>query len=594
MIKIKLEKGHISPLRNNYFNKLILLAVVTVLITGSLFIATPNVFAATTTTTIVTTAPAPKIIVPTPAIPDPVVPAPLTPVLNPITPAPIVPPVVSPVPVDPAPILPTPPKLPLPSPAPIVVGGGGGGTTLPVPVPPKVNSLKITTVVIPPTSVNVGQTIPFSFSSTNPNNDNLVWSVDWGNGAEGDACPNNPVVGTGKNTDFIPTHSWTTAGTYTVKVTVSNCKGGTDSTSFKIIVNPISGGGLSPITVVAPNGGEQWAQGSTETISWKTDLMILTCQGLKGVPCVGQTYDISYVLGGGTQSIATAVSGTSYNWAIPSNLSTGSYLIKVCQTGTTICDSSDASFSIVAPIIIGSGSPITVISPNGGEQWAEGTTQTISWKDTSPVSMICKVGVIPCGLVQKYDISDSLAGGTQVQSIAIGATGTLYTWVIPSSQTIGSYLIKVCKAGTTVCATSNSFDVVAAGTTGTPVPVYASGGGQLYPPSATSSPSSITTPKTNTANPSTTNTTAPVGQILGAEKFHFTLYLLMGVPYKMAAEINEVMELQKFLNSAGYYPGPIDGNFSATLKAAVVEFQIANGLFGDGIVGPLTRVVLNQ
>ncbi len=79
-----------------------------------------------------------------------------------------------------------------------------------------------------------------------------------------------------------------------------------------------------------------------------------------------------------------------------------------------------------------------------------------------------------------------------------------------------------------------------------------------------------------------------VGQVLGAEKFVFTLRLARN------SQGNEVMELQKFLNKAGYDCGIADGKFGPKTKAAVIKFQIANSLKGDGIVGPLTRSVLNK
>ena len=78
------------------------------------------------------------------------------------------------------------------------------------------------------------------------------------------------------------------------------------------------------------------------------------------------------------------------------------------------------------------------------------------------------------------------------------------------------------------------------------------------------------------------------GQVLGTEKFSFVLLL------KKGSLGNEVKELQKFLNANGYNCGIADGNFGIKTKTAIIKFQIANGLVGDGIVGPLTRVVLNK
>ncbi len=98
-------------------------------------------------------------------------------------------------------------------------------------------------------------------------------------------------------------------------------------------------------------------------------------------------------------------------------------------------------------------------------------------------------------------------------------------------------------------------------------------------------------------SPTITPPLAPVsGEVLGAEtvpKFIFTLFLKMGPPYS-AAVLNEVMELQKFLNAKGFECGLVDGKFGPKTKACVVRFQLVSGLKGDGIVGPLTRAVLNK
>lgn len=98
-----------------------------------------------------------------------------------------------------------------------------------------------------------------------------------------------------------------------------------------------------------------------------------------------------------------------------------------------------------------------------------------------------------------------------------------------------------------------------------------------------------TAPVTPVVVPVVAPVVAPVvGQVLGAESFVFTMRLALN------SQGNEVMELQKFLNKAGFDCGIVDGKFGPKTKAAVIKFQIANGLKGDGIVGPLTRAVLNK
>jgi peptidoglycan hydrolase-like protein with peptidoglycan-binding domain len=74
----------------------------------------------------------------------------------------------------------------------------------------------------------------------------------------------------------------------------------------------------------------------------------------------------------------------------------------------------------------------------------------------------------------------------------------------------------------------------------------------------------------------------------GTTGFTFTLKIQKG------SSGNEVLELQKFLNNAGYPCGTPDGKFGAKTKASLIKFQIANNLTGDGSVGAKTRAVLNK
>ncbi|MFA6353618.1 MAG: MBG domain-containing protein [Candidatus Paceibacterota bacterium] len=79
------------------------------------------------------------------------------------------------------------------------------------------------------------------------------------------------------------------------------------------------------------------------------------------------------------------------------------------------------------------------------------------------------------------------------------------------------------------------------------------------------------------------------GQVLGAKKFIFLKNMKIGSKLDP-----DVKELQSVLTTLGYYSGPIDGKFGPGTKAAVIKFQLANGLKGDGRVGALTRAVLNK
>ena len=65
----------------------------------------------------------------------------------------------------------------------------------------------------------------FRLGANDADNDDLVWNVDWGDPAMGSSvaysAPGNVHMGTGQNWNYNTSHTWTTAGTYTAKVNVS-------------------------------------------------------------------------------------------------------------------------------------------------------------------------------------------------------------------------------------------------------------------------------------------------------------------------------------------------------------------------------------
>lgn len=57
-------------------------------------------------------------------------------------------------------------------------------------------------------------------------------------------------------------------------------------------------------------------------------------------------------------------------------------------------------------------------------------------------------------------------------------------------------------------------------------------------------------------------------------------------------DLKTVIGVQQALKKIGFDPGPIDGANGPKTAAALRVFQIANGLKGDGLIGPLTRKAL--
>jgi autotransporter-associated beta strand protein len=101
------------------------------------------------------------------------------------------------------------------------MGAGGKDVTLtPINVPPVLTSATMAS----PNPAGAGQTITFSAPATDGNGDPLTYAWNFGDGSTSAAAS--------------PTHSYPTAGTYAVSVTVSDPFGGQVSGSVMVTVNP--------------------------------------------------------------------------------------------------------------------------------------------------------------------------------------------------------------------------------------------------------------------------------------------------------------------------------------------------------------------
>lgn len=214
---------------------------------------------------------------------------------------------------------------------------------------------KITGGSVPPSLIQIGQTVNFSWNAEDSNKDNLVWSVNWGDGESMlGACPSsNPSNGQGWILNTF--HKWQQAGTYTAKITVSDCKGGTYSQNLTVNVSTA----VAPyITVISPNGGETWYMGKTYDILWKSS-------GVEKVYIAAKVFKDGVSVGSlGIASSADNVWGSlgKYSWTPNSNhLREGNQIkIEISNTETPASgistpetlpsDESDNYFKIIDPI----------------------------------------------------------------------------------------------------------------------------------------------------------------------------------------------------------------------------------------------------
>ena len=98
-------------------------------------------------------------------------------------------------------------------------------------------------------TVLVNTNTVFSFKARDPKNGNLSWSINWGdNQGLSKTCPSSFP-----NTTFNVGHTWTTAGTYNVKLGVSNCKeDGDAAASFNVVVRSLSNTIITPPVTPIP------------------------------------------------------------------------------------------------------------------------------------------------------------------------------------------------------------------------------------------------------------------------------------------------------------------------------------------------------
>ncbi len=176
----------------------------------------------------------------------------------------------------------------------------------------------------------------------------------------------------------------------------------------------ITANGSGSITVLQPNvSGITWVRGYSYLISWIDD--------------VSGTMDIKLYKGGVLSStIATDVVGSTYVWDIPIGTVLGAdYTIKVSShndSGTF--DESDNNFAIqVTP----AGGTITVLQPNGGENWFQTLSYYISWDDNFP---------------EPVDIDLVTGTGVFVSNIASDVVGSTYVWNTTGTP-LGDYKVKI-------------------------------------------------------------------------------------------------------------------------------------------------------
>jgi hypothetical protein len=183
-------------------------------------------------------------------------------------------------------------------------------------------------------------------------------------------------------------------------------------------------------------------------------------------PCTGVSRP-DYTLD--TNILASA----KYDWIVGTDeknnaIPAGQYWVRACISGSSnLCDLSDTPFTITAGTSTQETTVSTVV-PNGGENWLKNSVQTITWNfvrkagdianyavdiilKNNPQYVACPAGYscMPVPQIQAYVAKN------------IPAEQQKYIWTVGNvldNQTIWAqdYTMKICFAGTTNCAVTDS------------------------------------------------------------------------------------------------------------------------------------------
>ncbi|MFZ3169518.1 MAG: Ser-Thr-rich GPI-anchored membrane family protein, partial [Candidatus Methanoperedens sp.] len=144
--------------------------------------------------------------------------------------------------------------------------------------------------------------------------------------------------------------------------------------------------------------------------------------------------------------VASTLNDGSHPWLIPGTQAPGTdYQVRITSTANvSIRDTSDNNFTIPVP-------SITVATPNGGENWTRGTTQTIRWNSTESPGTYVKIELLKLGVANKVIIASTLNDGSN-------------PWLIPAIQALGAdYKIKITSTANVSNndTSDNNFSIVA-------------------------------------------------------------------------------------------------------------------------------------
>ncbi|MBI3949625.1 MAG: right-handed parallel beta-helix repeat-containing protein [Acidobacteria bacterium] len=169
----------------------------------------------------------------------------------------------------------------------------------------------------------------------------------------------------------------------------------------------------SSITVLTPNGGEQWTVGQMATIRWSS------------VKVTGKVrIEVSRDGGANFETLfANADNDGVQDWLV-SGAATSSAVIRITSNeNLSVADISDGVFNISDSAPPPSQPFIIVVTPNGGENWSVNRAQTILWRSTGITGAV-RIRLSRDGGRTYRVLFDSVPDTGSVQWVVMGTTST--------------------------------------------------------------------------------------------------------------------------------------------------------------------------
>ncbi len=235
-------------------------------------------------------------------------------------------------------------------------------------------------------------------------------------------------------TAVIPATDQGGGGTRVITVFTPTPGGGT-SNSQNLTVSGVPDTQAPVVNLTSPNGGESWAAGSVQNITWTATDNIAVA-----------TVDIALSTNGGTTfptALATAIANSgTFSWNVPVTLTSTARIRVIARDGSNNIgsDSSSTNFSITGFTVTSSAGPNGSIAPLGAIDVAAGATPSYT--------ITPNVG---------YHVADVLVNGSSVGAVTSFAFPPIAAnQTIAASFAINTYTLTLLTAGSgTVAAVPN-------------------------------------------------------------------------------------------------------------------------------------------